>query len=625
MDNQLQNINKENLIPKIKTPIVSYLLIAIIIFLIIMTFCILLGVNLTSFGKSFKSIQEIANDAYTILFFSLLVVTVCILFLPNLKEFKELFQQISNVTYLILYTIFAALFYTMMSKDIMNDYYYIINPLILGLGIFSFYKATITNYVEKFNIGYEKIKMLIILFCLITFTLTFYNLKPIGIDNKYLNYSLLFNIILAVFALLYVIILIAVPSEESNKQFSLFANLSSFSVYGTLLFILFLIGTTFYTVYYKKDFLNNKTQTTSVLILILITSILWTLLLTVNSTNPMMGVSNNANFIDLFKKSLFVLFGLVASGILLYWITHSIENLTGKTSVINFILILSIIVIALGLIYKFINLRLPYGNSNKNAFFNIILNIIFYIPCLVNAAFDMLSKQTLGETNASSIIMLIISVILIIAYFKAPTLISYIINRDGKQLLSNPVYTNSEHSLGNYIELNGSDESNYQYSISCWVFINAAPPNTSSSYNKFTSLLNFGNKPNIQYNAKENTLMITVYQKDLKNLTKNNLIDFDSEGNRIIYINKNFPLQKWNNIIINYNGGTMDIILNGVLVKSTVEVIPYNTLDKLTVGENKGIKGGMCNVVYFRRPLTSSNIYYLYNFVKDKNPPVLDS
>jgi hypothetical protein len=59
-------------------------------------------------------------------------------------------------------------------------------------------------------------------------------------------------------------------------------------------------------------------------------------------------------------------------------------------------------------------------------------------------------------------------------------------------------------------------------------------------------------------------------------------------------------------------------------VKSSIEVVPYYTFDKLTIGENDGIKGGICNVVYFRRALTSQNVFFLYNTVKDKTVPVLN-
>jgi hypothetical protein len=83
-------------------------------------------------------------------------------------------------------------------------------------------------------------------------------------------------------------------------------------------------------------------------------------------------------------------------------------------------------------------------------------------------------------------------------------------------------------------------------------------------------------------------------------------------------------LQKWNQLVINYNGGTLDIFLNGQLVKSSLEVVPYYSLDNLTIGENDGIKGGICNVIYFNKALSSNNIYYIYNTVKYKDPPVLN-
>jgi hypothetical protein len=118
--------------------------------------------------------------------------------------------------------------------------------------------------------------------------------------------------------------------------------------------------------------------------------------------------------------------------------------------------------------------------------------------------------------------------------------------------------------------------------------------------------------------------MITSDQKNLKKVTKNKLIDFDENNNRIIYKKTNFLLQKWNNLIINYNGGVLDIFLNGELVKSDIGVVPYMSYDNLTIGEDDGIKGGICNVIYFSRALNNSNVHYLYNTVKERSPPVLN-
>jgi len=331
--------------------------------------------------------------------------------------------------------------------------------------------------------------------------------------------------------------------------------------------------------------------------------------------------------LNVFKKSILILFGLIISGLLIFWLTYNIQHLSGRSSIVSFILNLSIIILILGLIYKTINVKLPAENTKKNAFFNLLGNTLFYIPCLVSGGFDWIGKLLVGQYDAAdtgSFLMLLLAIGLLLIYFLTPSLFNKINVQGGQQLVNKPVSTNREYSLGTYLDLNGSEVFDYQYAISSWIYIDSAPPNTASSYNKYTSLLNFGNKPNILYNAEKRKLMITMQQKDLKNVTKNKLIDFDNEGNRIIYIDDNFLLQKWNNIIINYNGGTLDIFLNGKLVKSSIEVVPYYTLDNLTIGENDGIKGGICNVIYFRRALNSSNIYYLYNLVKDRTPPVLN-
>jgi hypothetical protein len=193
--------------------------------------------------------------------------------------------------------------------------------------------------------------------------------------------------------------------------------------------------------------------------------------------------------------------------------------------------------------------------------------------------------------------------------------------------LDQPVNTNTSYALGTFQELNKRDDFDYQYAISFWVFINSIGPNMNPNYNRYTSLLNFGEKPNILYNGSINTLLVTMdmngeLPSNSEETYKNKLVEFNENGNRILYRNENFLLQKWNNIIINYSGGVLDIFLNGELVKSIVGIVPYYKLDSLTIGENDGIEGGICNVIYFRQKLNIDNIFYLYNMVKDKSPPV---
>ena len=372
MDNTNSTTNNENLLPKFKTPGIFYGLIAIIVFLIIAMFMIFYDFNVTSLGtlgKTSKSQEELISSIFIILFFSLLIFGICIIFLPNFKEFKQLLEQIGNVTFVILYTMFAILFYTMISKNILNDYSYIINPIMLSLGAFSFYKGTSDNYIEKFNINYERIKMLILLFCLITLIITFYNTNPGGAAEKYFGYSMLLTIIISVFAFLYVIILLTLPGKEGDTQQNILNNFSSFGTYGTILFIIFLVIITTLISINKESFFANKNKSGAIILLLLIISILWTLLLSTNLFSN--STINSDSSLLKIKSSLLILFGFIISGLLIFWISYNIEYLSGKSSIVSFALNLLLVALILGLIYKTINVKAPVGNSKKKWIFSI--------------------------------------------------------------------------------------------------------------------------------------------------------------------------------------------------------------------------------------------------------------
>ncbi len=182
----------------------------------------------------------------------------------------------------------------------------------------------------------------------------------------------------------------------------------------------------------------------------------------------------------------------------------------------------------------------------------------------------------------------------------------------GKVLLKEPIYLNNKKWIGSFEDLkmqNYTIEYNYNYSISSWFFIHAQPPNYKASYNKYTSILNYNNKPNILYNAKKNTLMIKM----------NNGLN---KRPRLFKIKK-FPLQKWNNIVINYDGGTLDIFMNSKLVAYFPNTLPYMSIDEITVGSEGGAPGGVCNVVYFPIAISYERIKINYNLLKNKNPPVI--
>jgi len=259
----------------------------------------------------------------------------------------------------------------------------------------------------------------------------------------------------------------------------------------------------------------------------------------------------------------------------------------------------------LGIIYKLANAG---GFLDKNPYYRLLLNTLLYIPCLL-----------VSITNQ-------------------------------------PIQTDVLTNVASYQTLSGTEKFNYQYAISFWFYLDSFPPSTSASYLKVVPILSYGENPTVKYSSANNTLYITVKQKTndtpvidyiqeketeiktetvekwksvqetiadaiekVKEMPFGN--DIDAEGHRIIYKHPDVLLQKWNHIVLNYNGGTLDVFYNGKLVKSAIEVVPYMKFDMLTVGSNKGISGNLANLIYFKQPLDYLTIHKLYASLKDNNPP----
>ena len=176
-------------------------------------------------------------------------------------------------------------------------------------------------------------------------------------------------------------------------------------------------------------------------------------------------------------------------------------------------------------------------------------------------------------------------------------------------LLGDPIYTDVQTDLGGSKEDTYAGEYNYNYAVSCWIFLHDQPPSAGLAYNKPTSLVDFSGRPNILYDTSTGTLQFTVQSA--------------TGTPRVVYETKDFQKQYWTNILVNYTSGTLDIFINGKLVASKSGVIPYMTHDEVTVGADEGLSGGVCNVAHFSRPLTKPQIDAYYASLRLRNPPVV--
>ena len=369
------------------------------------------------------------------------------------------------------------------------------------------------------------------------------------------------------------------------------------------------------------------------------------------------GISNVP--MKLSNNIFFILFSFIISACIIVLLLYLLDMLSSTQTVgniISFIINFLILFVMLSIIYKVLTL----SAIGKFPLTRIILYSIFYIPCLFVNLVEMIINEY-NKTTKPIVILLVIEIILIILYFVYPSIIKYVYLQGGKQIVNKPLPLDTEYKLATYQTLNNSDKYNYKYALSFWVFIDSMSPSTNASYSSYTNILSYGDNPSIKYNGLTNTLLITVtadinkpisvvdithkledaltsatdeqidkiqtqIKKTISKVKHVPIItELDDSGKRIVYLQKNVLLQKWNNIILNFNGGTLDIFFNGKLVKSVIEVVPYITYDTLISGSDKGISGGIANVMYFDKPLDVFKINNLYNSMKDKDPPALSN
>ncbi len=332
--------------------------------------------------------------------------------------------------------------------------------------------------------------------------------------------------------------------------------------------------------------------------------------------------------IGLFVRMFVILVGMGISAAFIYWVVTSFGEINSANDYVKLILNMLVISILLGLVYRFFNV----GNYISNIpIVRLLVNTLLYIPCLITDFADLIvgTSKAKDGLDKTTIILLVAIIIVYLVYFLIyPYYSKRSKTQGGKNLLNKPIPLDIEKNIMSYKELNDMKENedgyDYRYGLSTWFYINAEPASTNASYSSYTSILNYGGKPNILYKADTNTLMIVVNLEQISDeMKKNNQLDLYGSNDRIVYKTDNLLLQKWNHLIINYTAGTMDIFLNGELVKSSINVVPYMAYDMLTTGENNSIRGSICNITYFKEPLTNDMINNLYNKNKNNTPPIL--
>ena len=283
-----------------------------------------------------------------------------------------------------------------------------------------------------------------------------------------------------------------------------------------------------------------------------------------------------------------------------------VKLFTGSFTIITVL----IIIVALAIVYKVL-FNYFYKIDGMNGF---IVNMIFYIPCMVLNGLEYLSND-FKQTPFTVYVLLMIEILLLLAYFYLPKITQLVTNsvnvKDGKPIITEPMLIKRRENVSSYISMTDHDPKtsnivNNKFAISMWVYVVPVPP-TVYPYNGDATIFEFGNyHPRLIYNGSTNKFKSFMNQSDSTEFS--------------------MPLQAWNHVVYNYTKSSIDLFVNGELVATKTGRSNLNeglrVDDILSVGQENGLSGGICNVVYFKTPLFKYEIENMYNLNKMKDPPV---
>jgi hypothetical protein len=390
--------------------------------------------------------------------------------------------------------------------------------------------------------------------------------------------------------------------------------------YFLLAIFLFYVWFTIY-IYYKNSFEFLTTYKTLSLLGFLAIGVLLLVLL-IYTMSGGSGVKEIGPYTELISKISLSFIGFaVVLGLIIYGLSKVMSipsTLEQIISIINFLLLMGLVALVLSLFNFNTSSSLVLSNNTGLGFiFTFILKLILYIPCFLIDCSNVLREQLqLAKKEYTVVIILLIEIALIASKFLIPKIFNKVITSDGI-VLTDKVYP---LEIKNHVPVPRSLKvltKSVNYGLSSWIYIHPVPNNTNEAYVQNTSLINCGNVPDMQFNAEKGAIIFSVDVTDA-NGSKRTVIVPDKKTQRDVKI----IYSRWNNVFVNFIDGGMDIFVNGDLVISEPNIIPYQNPNGVNIGSSPGIYGEMCNLVYYKTPVLAQNIKLMYESMKDMNPPI---
>jgi len=251
----------------------------------------------------------------------------------------------------------------------------------------------------------------------------------------------------------------------------------------------------------------------------------------------------------------------------------------------------------------------------QTGFVGFIINVIFYIPCLLVDLFATINEE-LKITSNALYLMFFAELIFICAYFGLGPLYSRLIGKKKYVLMDKPEFLRTEKTFKIEIPIPQKITKDFHKNpknmgIGGWFYINSNQPQTED-YLIF----------NLQNTFATDTCSSIRLIYDTTNSATPIILTHNKQNIAI----EGFGLQRWNYLFFNIENSMLYFYVNGVL-NTTFTIEPcffdFSNAKKdskyylsLTIGENEGISGAVRNVEYYHDSLLPYFIAEKYNVLR---------
>lgn len=211
--------------------------------------------------------------------------------------------------------------------------------------------------------------------------------------------------------------------------------------------------------------------------------------------------------------------------------------------------------------------------------------------------------ESLMEGVPFGVKFLLLELLAVSAVIAYPTvrrkLITIAMPRGSKVFLGDPVPLDTATTVDTFSDLTGTLAKSYpyspmyNYSVGGWFFFdNVSGNGPLSKTTGYIPVLDFGGSPLITFNPATGHLKV---------------IAEIAGGGKVTLYDDSVPLQRWNNVVVTFNKGTADVLINNTLVGTRKNTTPMQTRGPMTVGYKipgeSSIRGGVTNVFFTPKPM----------------------